>query len=97
MLSKILGILSLQQLSLSTPPPDKSSPGPVPVTIPGFFIARAYPKPRSFRSILCRKASLNKGLFCLHDGKMPSHNAVLPERESAGAPACASRADRKRS
>ena len=52
MLSKILGILPLQPLSLSTPPPDKSSPDPVlarapraskPVTIPGFFIARPHP------------------------------------------------------
>lgn len=38
MLSKILGILSLQQLSLPTLPPDKSSPGPVPMTIPGFLL-----------------------------------------------------------
>ncbi len=68
MLSKILGILFLQQLCLSTPPPDKSSPGPVPVTITGFYCPPCLAS-RGFRSILFWKASLNKGLFELHGAK----------------------------
>ena len=67
MLSKILGIIPLQQISLSIPPPDKSSTGPVP--IPGFFIARLNPPTAYFRSILCRKAQSNKGLLHSHGGE----------------------------
>ena len=95
MLSKILGIIPLQQISLSIPPPDKSSTGPVPVTILGFFIARLNPPTAYFRSILCRKAQSNKGLFRSHGGEETEPRCALPEREFAGAPACAPRAGRK--
>ncbi len=82
MLSKILGIFTHQQISLSTPPPDKSSLDSVPVTIPGGFIA-------------CLN-SPNRVAFCagkpngtrVYSVRMvaseASHDTLCPERESAG-------------
>ena len=70
MLSKILGILPLQQLSLINAAPGQILSRPRAGDDPGvFYCPPVTPTPRSFRSILCRKTQLNKDLFCSHGGE----------------------------